>query len=82
MVKVVFLASIREKLDCEQYQLQLPESPLTVAAVTELLLGQDRRFELLQQERVLVAVNQQMARAESLVDDGDELAFFPPVTGG
>jgi len=31
---------------------------------------------------VLVAVNQSVAKFASSVKDGDEIAFFPPVTGG
>lgn len=31
---------------------------------------------------LLVAINQEHARIEDAVNDGDEVAFFPPVTGG
>ncbi|MEN8213561.1 MAG: MoaD/ThiS family protein, partial [Pseudomonadota bacterium] len=32
--------------------------------------------------RVLVAVNQEMSNFDSTIKNGDEIAFFPPVTGG
>lgn len=82
MVKVVFLASIREKLGCEQQAVELSGSSLSVAALVEQLVADDARYQLLQRDKVLVAVNQQMAKADTLVAAGDEVAFFPPVTGG
>ena len=33
-------------------------------------------------EKLLIAVNQEMASWEDEINDGDEVAFFPPVTGG
>lgn len=33
-------------------------------------------------DNVLAAVNMEYARADQTVRDGDEVAFFPPVTGG
>jgi len=33
-------------------------------------------------ETTLVAINKTYADSESLVEDGDEVAFFPPITGG
>ncbi|MDU0355155.1 MoaD/ThiS family protein [Paraglaciecola aquimarina] len=38
--------------------------------------------EFLQHGRALVAVNQEMASEECKIRDNDEVAFFPPVTGG
>ncbi len=83
MIQVVFLASIRERLGCDQQAFELPCPQLTVAELTELLSRQgDLWQQVLQGGKVLVAVNQQMSRTDALVQDGDEVAFFPPVTGG
>ncbi|MEH6469653.1 MAG: molybdopterin converting factor subunit 1 [Halopseudomonas sp.] len=83
MIKVVLLASIRERLGCDQFALELDQASLSVAELTEQL---SQRGELwrsaLQDDKVLVAVNQQMSRSDAVVNDGDEVAFFPPVTGG
>ena len=38
--------------------------------------------ELSQTKRIRTAVNQDMASDDMPVNDGDEIAFFPPVTGG
>ena len=83
MIKLVFLASIRERLGCDQREFELPEAPLSVAALVELLAAEGASWQqALQDDKVLVAINQQMSRADALVNDGDEVAFFPPVTGG
>ncbi len=38
--------------------------------------------ELAADRAVCIAVNQEMAEPETVLRDGDEVAFFPPVTGG
>lgn len=82
MIKLVFLASIREKLDCDQQDYAI-EAPLTVAALIEQLSTRGEAWQqALGDEKVLVAINQQMSRKDALVKAGDEVAFFPPVTGG
>ncbi len=73
-IQVKFFASLRE---------QLGRSVTEIAAV-------DTVAEAWQQatdgeplpERILVAVNLDYATLDSAVKDGDEVAFFPPVTGG
>lgn len=83
MIQLVFLASIRERLDCEQQSFELPQQSLSVVDLIELLSAQgDAWQQALQGDKVLVAINQQMSKPTALVHDGDEVAFFPPVTGG
>ncbi len=83
MITVVFLASIRERLACERLPLDLEQPSLTVTELTERLASRsDHWRQVLLDDKVLVAVNQQMSRGDALVHDGDEVAFFPPVTGG
>lgn len=49
----------------------------TVEEIWQQITGNTER-----PERVLVAVNQEYADFAHVVEDGDEVAFFPPVTGG
>lgn len=81
-VKLRFFASLREKLG-EGEALALPEGS-TVGAAREALLGRGGiHAEALARGRaVRAALNQKMCAESAALTDGDELAFFPPVTGG
>jgi len=81
-VRLKFFASLREKLG-EGEALVLP-SDSTVAAARETLRARGGvHAEVLAPSRaVRSALNQKMCAESALLADGDELAFFPPVTGG
>ncbi len=84
MIKVLFFARLREQLDTEMLEFEAgPELP-DIAAIIKLLKQRgDNWIEVLGDEQmVLVALNQEMTDASAAVNDGDEVAFFPPVTGG
>jgi len=84
MIEVHFFASLREKLGCDSLSLAWAaelNSPRAVIARLAVERGAAWR-EALQNEQVLVAVNQEIATLDAAVTDGDEVAFFPPVTGG
>jgi molybdopterin synthase sulfur carrier subunit len=83
VIELVFLASIREQLECGRMAFDLGPVSLTVAELrARLALRGDLWRQVLLDDRVLVAVNQQLCRADGTVQAGDEVAFFPPVTGG
>ena len=81
-VKLRFFASLREKLG-EGEALVLPEGS-TVAAARESLMarGGMHADALARGRAVRAALNQKMCAESAVLADGDELAFFPPVTGG
>lgn len=83
MITVLYFARFREKLGSEREALALP-APATVQGLLDLLVARGGAWaEQLGGERaVLVAVNQQMAGRDGALADGDEVAVFPPVTGG
>ncbi len=81
-VKLRFFASLREKLG-EAGTLTLPAGSTVGAARDALLARGGAHAEALARGRaVRAAVNQKMAPESAPLADGDELAFFPPVTGG
>ena len=82
-INVLYFARFREKLGSEREALALP-APATVQGLREVLAARGGAWaEQLGCERsVLVAINQQMASRDSALADGDEVAVFPPVTGG
>jgi molybdopterin synthase sulfur carrier subunit len=84
MIEVHYFASIRESLGVAREQLDTSPDITTVAALLDKLveLHGDTWDRVLRQGRVLMAVNKTVARPDTAVRPGDEVAFFPPVTGG
>ena len=84
MIRVLFFASVREALGVDGIEVPHPGTPLDAAALRALLADRGGTWSrvLGDEARLLVAVNQQMVSPQATVDDGDEVAFFPPVTGG
>ena len=84
MIDVLYFASLRDRLNRNREQLELPPGVQDVAGLMEHLAQRgDAWKEVFDSEvKVLSAVNQEMSRADAPVADGDEIGFFPPVTGG
>jgi molybdopterin synthase sulfur carrier subunit len=84
MVTLLYFARLREALGTAREELALPESVIDVASLREALVSRGGAWaqELGPSKSLRTAVNQDMASADTPVADGDEIAFFPPVTGG
>jgi molybdopterin synthase sulfur carrier subunit len=83
-VKVLFFASLREQLGVAHEDVDLPGDSATVGALRAQLAGRGDvwRSALAEGKLLRVAVNQDMAGVAAALKSGDEVAFFPPVTGG
>lgn len=83
-IQLKFFASLRESVGTSQENLILPSEIQTVGQVRDLLQQRGGVWaEALAQGRaVRMACNQIMAEESTLLSEGCELAFFPPVTGG
>lgn len=81
MITVLFFASIREQLDIDRLECATAAS---VSALIDALVRErgDRWSEILRAPNVIVAVNQEIVEIDFSLRSGDEVAFFPPVTGG
>ncbi|VYU67813.1 molybdopterin synthase sulfur carrier subunit [Metakosakonia massiliensis] len=81
MIKVLFFAQVRELVGVDA--LELDATFPTVGALRQQLASRGDRWALaLEEGKLLAAVNQTLVSMEHPVADGDEVAFFPPVTGG
>ncbi|MEI8631465.1 molybdopterin synthase sulfur carrier subunit [Vibrio sp. PP-XX7] len=81
MIKVLFFAQTREIVG--EHRLDVASSAQTVDALrAELALRSEKWALAMNSERLLSAVNQTIVPLETMIQDGDEVAFFPPVTGG
>ena len=83
-VRVLYFASLREKLGRSGEEVELPGDASTAGALRALLQARGGAWAAaLADDRLLrMAVNQDMARADAAIPAGAEVAFFPPVTGG
>lgn len=75
-VKVLYFASLRELLGKAEDSFQ------TERSLEALSIWQSLNPNIQLPEACLIAINQEYAKLDSEVKVGDELAFFPPVTGG
>ncbi len=80
MIHVKFFASVRELLNCPGMELPLPEGTVTVGDI----LSEVERVSgtAISGGHLLAARNQVHVPFSEPVAEGDEIAFFPPVTGG
>lgn len=87
-IKVLFFANFRELLDCSSLSVELDESASIGDLCDRIKDKGDSWFSLFANvksdlnSRVKIAVNQEMATLEYSLKNDDEVAFFPPVTGG
>jgi molybdopterin synthase sulfur carrier subunit len=84
MITLLYFARLREAFGTASEQIALPAGVRDLGSLRELLRSRGGAWaeELADGRPVRAAVNQDMAFADSPVANGDEIAFFPPVTGG
>ena len=83
-VTVRYFASLREQVGCSREEVDLPGEASTVGALRARLQarGAGWAVALAEGKPLRMAVNMDMAPAGAAIKAGDEIAFFPPVTGG
>jgi len=83
MIRVLFFARLREQLGQSELEFSVTPGLATVADLRCTLSERgDNWREALASDKLICAVNQVQAMPDQAVADGDEVAFFPPVTGG
>jgi molybdopterin synthase sulfur carrier subunit len=82
VTEVLFFASLREAMQIGNLKLTLTK-PVEVKDLILMIAGQSALFAAALNEReLLVAINEQLASQQNMVQPGDTIALFPPVTGG
>ncbi|GAN66635.1 molybdopterin converting factor subunit 1 [Acetobacter orientalis] len=83
-VTVLYFASLREQIGREHDTAPVPPIGVSVRALQAILAEQDATVGQVfaATPRLRVAINQALATFENTVKPGDEVAFFPPMTGG
>jgi len=91
-IKVLFFANFRELLDCPSLSLDL-KAGANILDLCDVIKEKGENWSALfsnvqsnvktdLQSKLMIAVNQEMTTLEHSLKNGDEVAFFPPVTGG
>lgn len=83
MIRVLFFARVREQLGCGELEFDPSPLPATVGQLRAALTGRGEPWHsTLSEENLVCALNQQVVEETAALADGDEVAFYPPVTGG
>ena len=84
MITVCYFAALRERLDIEREQLPYSEFLIDINALVAELAARGGVFAdaFADTAGLCVARNHEMTNFDAPIADGDEIAFFPPVTGG
>ncbi len=84
MAEVLYFARLAEELGMNSEQIDLSAECHTVADLVALLRARGEPFDSTfnGKTQVLVAINQEMSELGAGINNSDEIAFFPPVTGG
>lgn len=83
-MKLVYFASVREAIGLSYEEREVPNDLRTVGDLVAWLAGQSEEYAsaLNDRSRLRFALDQNMVAADALLGGGQELAIFPPVTGG
>lgn len=84
MLTVVFFASVRERLGVDRVSVEWHDCFSSVSDVIKHLISEhgEAWSAVLSADNLMVAIDQEMSDLSSSVSDGQEIALFPPVTGG
>ncbi len=81
MIRIQYFARYREVLGIDVEQLQSAELN-SLEALRQHLLDRGGAWQVLAEQSLMCARNQELCGLETELTDGDEVAFFPTVTGG
>ena len=82
-IHILYFAALRETLATDSETVQLPAEVSTLNALRNHLAARGGDWvALTTMKNLRAAINQSMVSPTAVLTDGDEVAFFPPVTGG
>lgn len=84
MITVFYFARLKESLNYSSEEIALPADVKTIADLKALLASRGESWAQLfnGQQAIRAAINHALVENNALINTGDEVAFFPPVTGG
>ena len=81
-INIKYFASIRESMGRSEEHFETSASTIESLRVALISMGEPYAQSLALGTAIRVALNQELVSSEALIKENDEIAFFPPVTGG
>ncbi len=82
MITLKYFASLKSIAEKEEDQLDI-ENPITLDQLSDIIAKTVPKMgEMIREKKVLITINQEMASVDTIIHDGDEVAFLPPFSGG
>lgn len=81
-IQLLYFASLAQQLGCSEEKVRPDQALNSVLELQQWLISRGGSWDALASDKVRCAVNQEVVKLEHPIQPGDEVAFFPPVTGG
>ncbi|PTT26848.1 MoaD/ThiS family protein [Pseudomonas sp. HMWF021] len=83
MILINYFASYRDRLNLGGEKIPLNDNLRSIEDVRQMLMARGEEWrEVLGSGNLMCALNQELCQPSAAIEDYDEIAFFPPVTGG
>lgn len=82
MLRVLYFAKLSDELGTKGEALEWQDNFITINDVKNVLIQRGTPWDSTLEGDIMHALNHQIVQPEHRIADGDEIAFFPPVTGG
>jgi len=82
MITVKFFASLKAIAEKEEEQIEV-QSSISMDQLSDIITKTSPKMgDIIRDNKIMISVNQEMADADTVIHDGDEVAFLPPFSGG
>ena len=82
MITVKFFASLKTIAEREEDRIEIGNS-ISMDQLSEIISKTSPKMgDIIRDKKVMISVNQEMADSDTIIHDGDEVAFLPPFSGG
>ena len=82
MITVKYFASLKAIAEKEEEQIEV-QSSISMDQLSDIISKISPRIgDIIRDNKIMISVNQEMADADTVIHDGDEVAFLPPFSGG
>ncbi|MDA8560693.1 MoaD/ThiS family protein [Nitrospinae bacterium] len=82
MITLKYFASLRDIAEKEEDSLVI-KNPITIDQLSDIISKTTPKMgAIIREKKVMISVNEEMASADTIIHDGDEVAFLPPFSGG